>query len=109
MASLVYSPKALANGQLAAAKATLYTVPALTFTIVKSITLVNTDASARTVNLYVKPAATSRRIIPLNLSIPAGGSYVYDDGITLEAGDVIEGDASVANVVDYVINGTEGA
>lgn len=101
--------QALADGQLAGAKGTLYTVPASTQTIVKSITLVNTDVAARTVNLYVKPGATSRRIISKDLSIPAGGSYVHDALITLEAGDLIEGDASTANVVDFVINGAENA
>lgn len=106
---MAFTIQALADGQLAAAKATLYTVPASTQTIVKSITLVNTDAAARTVNIYVKPGATSRRILPKDLSIPAGGSYVHDAVITLEAGDVIEGDASAATVVDYIINGTENA
>jgi hypothetical protein len=104
---MALSIKALASGQLAGAKGTLYTTPALTQTIVKSITLVNTDSSARTVNVYVNTTGTSRRIVPKDMSIPAGGSYVFDDLVTLEAADLIEGDASTANVVDYVINGAE--
>ena len=100
--------KSLADGQLAAAKATLYTVPADTTTIIKTISYVNTDASARDVNLYIKPSGgTSRRIIPMNMELGIGYMMVYDDEITLEAGDVIEGDASAANVVDYTINGVE--
>lgn len=106
---MAFTIKALANGQLAATKGTLYTTPALTQTIVKSITLVNTDASARTVNLYVNATGTSRRIIPKDLSLGAGESYVVNDVITLEAADLIEGDASAALVVDYVISGTENA
>lgn len=106
---MAFTVQALADGQLAAAKATLYTTPASTQTIVKSITFVNTSASAVTINAYAKPGATSRRVIPKDLSIPAGASYVHDAVITLEAGDLIEGDASTANVVDYVINGTENA
>ena len=31
------------------------------------------------------------------------------DEITLEAGDIIEGDAAAATVVDYVISGVENA
>jgi len=100
--------KDLGTGQLAATKGTLYTTPAATQTIVKSITLVNTDTSARTVNLYKKADGTnSRRFIPKDLSIAAGAQFEWEGVTTLEAGDLIEGDASVATKVDYVINGTE--
>ena len=106
---MTVSIKALADGQLAAAKGTLYTTPASTQTIVRNITLINTDSSARTVNLYIKRDGTnSRRIIPNNLSLVAsGGMCIYDSPITLEAADLIEGDASAATVVDYSINGVQ--
>lgn len=106
---MAFTVQALGDGQLAAVKGTLYTTPASTQTIVKSITLVNTDASARTVNLYVNATGTSRRIIPKDLSLGAGESYVFNEVLTLEAADLIEGDASAATVVDYVISGTENA
>uniref|UniRef100_A0A6M3L889 Uncharacterized protein n=1 Tax=viral metagenome TaxID=1070528 RepID=A0A6M3L889_9ZZZZ len=99
--------KALADGQLSDSKATLYTTPASTNTIIKSITLVNTDGSARTLNIYVNRTGTSRRIAPKDLSLAAGAYTAYSDIITLETGDKIEGDASVAAVVDYTINGVE--
>jgi len=100
--------KSLADGQLAAAKATLYTVPAATTTIIKTISYVNTDSSARTVNLYKKPSgSSSRRIIPKDMTLGIGYMMVYDNEITLEVGDEIEGDASVVNVVDFTINGVE--
>lgn len=102
-----FTTKQLAQGQLANAKGTIYTTPALTSTIVKSITLVNTDSSARTVNLYVNSAGTSRRIIPKDLSLNIGALYEYDIVLTLEAGDLIEGDASAATVVDFIISGVE--
>jgi len=101
-----FTIKSLGDGQLAAAKATLYTCPASTTTIIKTITLVNTDAAARDVNLYVNTGA-SRRIIPQNMELGIDYMMVYDDELTLEAGDLIEGDASAADVVDYVINGVE--
>ena len=97
--------KALADGQLANSKGTIYTTPASTQTVVKNIILVNTGAGANTVNLYVKPGATSRRIIPEDLSIPAGGQFTMDTELTLEAADLIEGDAASAAEVDFVING----
>lgn len=97
--------KSLGDGQLASSKGTLYTVPASTSIILKSITLVNTDTSLRTVNLYVKPAAASRRIIPVDFELPAGQAQTFETEVYLEAADLIEGDASVASKVDYVMSG----
>lgn len=106
---MALSIKALASGQLASSKGTIYTVPGSTQTIVKSLTLVNTDSVARTVNLYVNTAGTSRRICPKDLSLPAGALLELDRVITLEAADLIEGDASAATVVDFFISGAENA
>ena len=80
-ASSVVSVKALGDGQLPASKGTLYTTPASTTAIVKSVILVNTDSSARTVNLYVqRDGSNSRRIIPEGLSLEAnGGSAILAD------------------------------
>lgn len=102
--------KSLADGQLGASKATLYTAPAATQTVVSIISLVNTDSSARTVNIYFKASGgTSRRIIPKDLSLAIGANFVHDIKVTLEAADIIEGDASAADVVDYVLSGGENA
>ncbi len=69
--------QALADGQLPSIKGTLYTVPVSTTTIIKSITLVNTDTSDRTVNLYIKPGATSRKILATALTLDANGGFAY--------------------------------
>lgn len=107
---MAISIKDLGTGQLASSKGTLYTTPASTQAIVISITLVNTDTSARTVNLYVqKDGTNSRRIIPKDLSLAIGAQFEYTGRITLEAADLIEGDASAASVVDYQINGVQEA
>lgn len=98
--------KAMADGQLANTKGTLYTTPASTQAVAKNIILVNTGAGANTVNLYVqRDGSNSRRIIPEDLSLAAGAQFVMSDELTLEAADLIEGDASTAAEVDYVING----
>ena len=102
----IFLTKQFGQGQLAGAKATLYTCPASTTAIIKSITLTNTDSSARTVNLYVS-TGTSRRVIPKSLTLGVGDTYEYDLVTTLEATHLIEGDASVANVIDYVISGIQ--
>ena len=102
--------KSLADGQLAATKGTIYTAPTAKQAIVKRITLVNTDSSARAVNLYFKASGgTSRRIIPKDLEIEANGLAVMDDEQTLEAADIIEGDANAGSTVDFTLNGVENS
>lgn len=99
---MAFTADLLAEGQLPATKTTLFT--AASPTIIKSITLVNTDSVARTVNLYIK-RTTSRHIIPVNLSLAAGACYADDLNRVLGTGDILEGDASSASVIDYVISG----
>lgn len=107
---MTVSIKSLADGQLANSKGTLYTTLASTQAIVKTIILVNTNTSSETVNLYFKASGgTSRRIIPKDTALPAGNSLVVDDLVTLEASDILEGDATTASKVDYVISGVEEA
>lgn len=102
--------KQLANGQLANSIGDLYTVPASTQTIVKSITLVNTNTTTEVVNLYVlKAAGTARRIIPKDTTLYTKYLLVADDTYTLGAGDKIQGDTTTASKVDFVISGVEEA
>lgn len=100
------TPKPLADGQLAATKTTLYT--AASSAGIKFFRLVNTDTVARTVNIYLNVSGTSRRIVPKDYSIAPGAMVpVLEVGevVSLESGDLIEGSASAAGVVDYVITG----
>jgi len=104
--------KSLADGQLGTEKATLYTTPSATptQTVISSITLVNIDSSARTVNIYFRASGgSSRRIIPKDLSIAVGASFSWGGILTLEAEDILEGDGSAASVLDYVISGVENS
>jgi hypothetical protein len=101
--------KALANGQLGTtSQGDLYTVPAAKTTIVKNIRLANTDTAARTLNLWFKRSGgTSRLISPSAMTLAAGSLAIDDQELTMEAGDKVQGDASVANKIDYVISGVE--
>lgn len=100
--------KNLGEGQLPAAKGTLYAVPANTSAVVLSIILVNTDSVDRAVNIYYKKSGgTSRRLIPANTLAIAGRKLTIEEKITMAAGDAIEGDAAVASIVDYDVNGVE--
>lgn len=105
---MAYTAKPLGQGQLANSKGTLYTVPGATTTLITRGSLVNTTAGALTVNLYLKTAAgSSRRIIPKDLSLAAGASYDLRGGHVVDAGGLIEGDASSATSVDYFLSGLE--
>jgi len=66
--------------QLALAAATIYTATADGPTLVRSISVVNTDGSnASTFQLFVGGTAAANAITPV-LTLPAGGSAVYEDG-----------------------------
>ncbi len=105
--------KVLAVGQLANSKGTLYECPAGYSAIVKTMCLVNVAGAIRTVNLYVlRSGGTSRRILPVDASLAASGTdsrWLESVTYTLDAGDKIEGDASVATCVDYSLFGGEVA
>ena len=104
--------KTLNDGQLGStAQGTLYTVPTGKATIVKNQRFVNRDTATRTMNLYYLRfggANTSARLLlPSNLSLAAGGLVIEQDELTMAAGDLIQGDASVASKIDFVISGIE--
>jgi hypothetical protein len=101
------TPKSLADGQLPSSKGTLYTVPASTKTLIKSIIIVNIGAVSRTVNIYAKPNSTSRRIFPKDYALASSAQVELETSLILEAGDLIEGDAAAANEIDFVISGVE--
>lgn len=99
--------KVLANGQLASSIGDLYTVPASTSTIIKTITCVNTNTTDETINVYVTPSAgTARRIIH-GVLLANLGSMVCDSEITLATGDKLRADTTTASKVDYIVAGVE--
>ena len=107
MGTTIITIKNLANGQLPAAKGTLYTVPASTQAVIKSITLYNTNTTAETVGIFIlKSGGTSRQIS--GGSLVASGGYMIDDTeYTLAAGDIIQGITTTALKVDFTISGIE--
>ena len=74
---IVYKP--LAQGQLPASVGTLYTAPASTEALVKTITLVNaTESEVTGVILYINGTAASNRITG-SITIAAGYTFVLSD------------------------------
>lgn len=67
--------KKLAQGQLPAAAATVYTVPGATQSIVKTIVLDNNGVTAQLVSMYIDGTAATNRIG--SFTIPAGGNATW--------------------------------
>ena len=95
----------LADGQLPAAAAALYTAPALTSAYIRTVRLANVTGGAVTLTL-VKRVGVNDRAILTNVSLAAGESLVGTD-LILGAGESLRGSASAATSVDYVIEGVQ--
>lgn len=94
--------KTLADGQLPNTKTTLYTAPSQVE--VDSIRVVNEGAGDNLIKLYSKPGATSRIIVDLTLHTKESFSYTR---LPMNTGELIEGEATNASEVTYVIKGAE--
>jgi hypothetical protein len=70
--------KVLYQGQLAASAATIYTVPAGTVTVVKTISVVNTDSSSHTFQLF-RGGLVAANAITGTITLPADYMAVWDD------------------------------
>jgi len=91
-------------------EATLYTVPALTQTVVSSITVSNLTSTAAnaSVNICVNGAASSNaNSILKTVSIPANAVASFTLGITLGAADVIRVTSGTANALAFQAFGSE--
>lgn len=107
--------KNLADGQLAATIGDLYTSTGTD--VAKTIVLVNTDSSARTVNLYHTPSGgTARRIIPKDTSLGAGCSLRLEgnmmqvlntEGAVLTTVGAISGDSVTTGTLVHEVGGLE--
>jgi hypothetical protein len=100
------TPKALYHAQLAAAAATLYTVPSATVTVVRHLRAVNADTVLHTFDLYRNGSGDVNRITE-TITIPAGSSWEDDVYLPLAAADTIQGKADVASKVTLFIGGAE--
>ena len=107
--------KNLADGQLSATIGDLYTSSGTD--VAKTIVLVNTDSSARTVNLYHTPSGgTARRIIPKDTSLGAGCSLRLEgnmmqvlntEGAVLTTVGAISGDLVTTGTLVHEVGGLE--
>jgi len=100
------TPKLLADGQLAAAKTTIYTVPAATQAIIRDVAFGNVGGLTENLNLYVKKSGgTSRLFSRAQLDLD---EFAHEEDIgTLDAADELEAETTNAASVDFSIHGVE--
>lgn len=95
-------PKTL--GQLAPAATTLtalYTVPALTYTVVSSVIVCNQNSTSSTFRISVAvlgAADTPKQYLYYDVPISKNNTFVATIGISLNAGDVVRVYAGNTNV-----------
>lgn len=81
---------------------TLYTVPAATSAVLSTITIANTNTSAITFRLAVRPAGATLatvHYVAYDVAVAANDSTALTLGITLATTDVVTVYASTTNVV----------
>jgi len=95
-----------ANGQLPSSIGDLYTSSA-DGTVVAGLTLVNTNTSAESVNLYLTPSGgTARRIIPKDLSLGVNYSLIFDGNIIQvlnDEGEVLYAISDTGRAANYIV------
>ena len=96
--------KNLYKGTLANSSATLYTVPALTKTILKEIVLCNKTALDATVTVTLDGIN-----IVCGKTIAKNDTYVIEFHSIVEAGKIIAALAGTASAIDIYISGIEVA
>ena len=105
--------KALYQGQLAAAVATIYTVPTSTQAFIRSISVVNTDTAAtHQFQFFRGGTGAGNQITPL-LTIPAGGYATYEDGLGWQmfnaSGQILQSNfATISPTDNWGITGSKG-
>lgn len=106
---MAYGFRTFGDGTLPATKATLVTIQANHMAAV-TVRLTNLLLSAvKNINVYVNANGTSRLIFPKDLEIGVGkkGGRIESSVEELEEGDTIEGNAPVANAIEYRIGGLD--
>lgn len=108
---MAITAKSLADGQVAAAKGTIYTCPALTKAYIKQVSFSNVAATTETVRFYVKRSGSTSRVVARGVlsTLETLVAVDKDAAITLSAGDVLEADTSNPASVDFLVTGAEEA
>ena len=101
--------KLLHQSQIGTTAGALYTVPASLEAIIKYITVVNNDTEELWFTLFHTTGTTyseATTIIP-EATLPAGGWAEFNGTITMDAADILGGDAEQASEITITIYGDE--
>lgn len=99
--------------QLTGSLATYYSAPALTRTVIKKMTLTNTnDSTAYTVNVHLVPvggAADNTNLLLNDVTLGAGETLEVfaAEGHVMNAGDFFQASASSAAQITFAASGVE--
>ena len=96
--------------QLGTSVSTLYTVPASTTAILKQITLCNTSATNRTVQLYIVPNAGTAAVanaLLYDATVDAKSTMFVNLSSVMETGATLQGLASAAATVTIHSSGIQ--
>jgi len=94
---------------LATTATTVYTVPSATQTVVSSITVCNRSATDGTFRLAVRPdgaTLANEHYVVYDTAVSGNDTVVLVMGLTLDAGDILEGYASSADM-SFNVYGSE--
>lgn len=98
------NPEILADGQLPNAKGTLFTATGRT--VIRLITGTHVAGGTQSVVFYVKKSASASRVIG-RATLLTDEFCEEDQIITLDTGDLIEGETTNALSVDYTVMGVK--
>ena len=101
--------KLLHQSQISTTAGALYKVPANHENIIKNIMVVNNDTEAMWFTLFHTTGTTyseATTIIP-EATLPAGGWAEFNGTITMDASDVLGGDAEQASEITITVYGDE--
>lgn len=100
-AKRLVGPMSLTN-----AEQTLYTVPALTQAIVRSIHVANNDGSDHTLFLSIGADADGTRLFSA-FAITAKSVYDWNGFLVMEAAETLRGQSGTTNVLAITVSGVE--
>ena len=101
----------LADGQVATTTGAIYTVPASTVAVLRSVSFFNTNATTQTLNVYVtRSGGTRRQIFQASMDQNTSLALLSEgETLALSTGDVLEADTTTATAVDYLVTGAANA
>lgn len=88
----------------------LYTVPASTQTIVSSLVIANTTATAATARVFVRVAgasASTTNAVMYDVSVAANSHNAFTEGWTLNAADVLTVQSGTGSALSFQAFGSE--